>query len=431
MSTELIAIIGIVILIILICCRVWIGAALAVVGFVGLLMMNGPRTAMGILATAPFSELDNYVLTAVPMFTVMGIIIAETSIGSKLFACANKFLGRFSGGVASATVTAAGILGAVTGSDNVSCVIMSKIAYPELKRIDCQDSLAAAAISAGGPLAILIPPSLPFIVYGMFTETSIASLFMAGIVPGIILILLFIAAIMITCKINPALCPKGPQYPIKEKMKSLVGIIPIAILMIIVLGSIYLGFATPTEAGAVGAFGAFFIALFSRDMTFKKLIRVLKDSVVSVGFVVFMLVGTYIFIKFITMSKLPFLISNFILGLDVTPAVILLMVAIMYIVLGMIMPQIPMLVLTVPILAPAMVALGFDIVWFGVFVIMMMALGGITPPIGLNVFIVGGVTKVPIGTIFKGVWPFIIADIVLIILVAIFPEIPLWLPGRM
>lgn len=431
MSTELIGILGIVVLIILICCRVWIGAALAIVGFLGLLLMSGGHTAMGILATAPFSELDNYVLTAVPMFTAMGMIIAETSIGSKLFDCANKFLGRFSGGVASATVTAAGILGAVTGSDNVSCVIMSRIAYPELKRIDCQDSLATAAISAGGPLAILIPPSLPFIVYGMFTETSIASLFMAGIVPGVLLILLFIAAIQITCKINPKLCPKGQKYPWPDKLRSLRGIIPIAILMLLVLGSIYMGFATPTEAGSVGTFGAFVIALFSRDMTFKKLGRILKDTVVAVGFVVFMLVGTFIFIKFITISKLPFLVSNFVLGFDVAPGVILLMVAAMYIILGMIMPQIPMLVLTVPILAPAMVALGFDIVWFGVFVIMMMALGGITPPIGMNVFIVGGVTKVPIGTIFRGVWPFIIADVILILLVALFPSIPLWLPGAM
>ena len=202
MNSVLIGLIGVAVLIILICCRVWIGAALGIVGFVGILIMNGIDPAMGIVVTAPFSNVDNYTTTAIPMFTLMGMIIAETSIGTNLFEFANKFLGRRRGGVASATVVASGLMGAVTGSDNVSCVIMSKLALPELKRLKYDDSIAAASVAAGAPLAILIPPSMAFIMYGMLTEQSVSSLFMAGIIPGIIMVLAFVVAISVACKIK-------------------------------------------------------------------------------------------------------------------------------------------------------------------------------------------------------------------------------------
>jgi len=431
MSNELIGLLGIVVMVILIAARFWIGASMAIVGFVGLLIMSGSRTAMGALVTSPFAELDNYVLTAVPMFTVMGMIIAETSIGPKLFDCANKFLGRSPGGVAAATVAAGGVMGAVVSSNNVACVIMSKMAYPELKRINCETSLASASVSVGGTFGMLFPPSLLFIAYGVFTETSIARLFMAGIVPGIALLLLYIGVVYIRCLKNSSLCPKGPKFTTKEKLKSLTGVLPIGILMILVLGSIYQGWATPTEAGAVGAFGAFVIALVSKDITIRKTVTILKESVLAVGFVVFMLVGIFIFIRFVTLSRLPFLVSNFIMGLDIGPSAILFLVALMYLTLGMVIPAIPLMVLTVPILAPSMQILGFDLIWFGVIAVMMMSLGSVTPPIGTDIFIVSGVTKVPVSTIFRGMWPFYIADAVLIILICIFPVIALWLPRLM
>ncbi len=202
MSSELFGIIGVVLLIALICARVWVGAALAIVGFFGIVLMNGLKPAFGILVTAPFSNLDSYVTTAIPMFTLMGMIIAETSIGRNLFEFANKYLGRYKGGVASATVVASGLMGAITGSDNVSCVIMSKLALPELKRLKYADSLACASVAAGAPLAILIPPSMAFIMYAMLTEQSVGTLFMAGIVPGVIMVLAFVIAITVACRIN-------------------------------------------------------------------------------------------------------------------------------------------------------------------------------------------------------------------------------------
>ena len=431
MSSELFGIIGVVVLIALICCRIWVGAARTIVGFFGIVLMNGFKPAFGVLVTAPFSNLDSYVTTAIPMFTLMGMIIAETSIGRNLFEFANKYLGRFKGGVASATVVAAGLMGAITGSDNVSCVIMSKLALPELKRLKYSDSLSCASVAAGAPLAILIPPSMAFIMYAMLTEQSVGTLFMAGIIPGVIMVIAFVIAISITCRIKPEWGPKGETFSKEEKRRALVGVIPVVILFVIVLGSIYLGICTATEAGALGSLGALIIAMISRDMYWKKLGKILYETELATGFVIFMLVGTYVFIKFVALSKLPFLITNFVISLNVHRAVILLLVAVMYVILGMLMPQIPMMILTVPLLFPAMVALGYDVIWFGIFVVMMMALGAVSPPIGMDAFIVSGISKVPVNKIYTGLWPFIIADIIVIVLCCVIPELVTWLPSVM
>jgi tripartite ATP-independent transporter DctM subunit len=430
-SPELIGLLGVVVLIAMICARVWIGAALAVVGFFGIVLMNGWDTALGVIVTAPFTQMDNYTTTAIPMFTLMGMIIAETSIGRNLFDFANKFLGRRRGGVASATVVAAGLMGAVTGSDNVSCVIMSKMALPELKRLNYADSLATASVAAGAPLAILIPPSMAFIMYAMLTEKSVGSLFMAGIVPGIVMIIAFVIAITIACTLNPALGPKGEKFTRREKLISLKGVVPVIILFLIVLGSIYAGICTATEAGALGSAGALIIALINREIDGKKIVNILVETVLAVGFVVFMLVGTFVFIKFIALSQLPFAITALITNLSAPPAIIIIAIGIMYVILGMLMPQIPMMILTVPLLYPSILALGFDPIWFGVFVVLMMALGAISPPIGMDAFIVAGLSGVPVTTVYSGLWPFIIADIIVIVIVTIFPILATWLPGIM
>jgi tripartite ATP-independent transporter DctM subunit len=430
-SPELIGLLGVVVLIAMICARVWIGAALAVVGFFGIVLMNGWDTALGVIVTAPFTQMDNYTTTAIPMFTLMGMIIAETSIGRNLFDFANKFLGRRRGGVASATVVAAGLMGAVTGSDNVSCVIMSKMALPELKRLNYADSLATASVAAGAPLAILIPPSMAFIMYAMLTEKSVGSLFMAGIVPGIVMIIAFVIAITIACTLNPALGPKGEKFTRREKLISLKGVVPVIILFLIVLGSIYAGICTATEAGALGSAGALIIALIGREIDGKKIVNILVETVLAVGFVVFMLVGTFVFIKFIALSQLPFAITALITNLNAAPGIIVFAIGVMYIILGMLMPQIPMMILTVPLLFPSILALGYDPIWFGVFVVLMMALGAISPPIGMDAFIVAGLSGVPVTTIYRGLWPFIIADVIVIALVAFFPILATWLPGIM
>ncbi|WP_193708260.1 TRAP transporter large permease [Alkalibaculum sporogenes] len=431
MSNEIIGLIGIVVLLILICSRVWIGAALAIVGFFGLLIMSGSSQAFSTLGTAPYMNIDNYTITAIPMFTLMGMVIAETSIGKGLYEAAYRFLGRKNGGVASATVVASGLMGAITGSDNVSCVIMSKLALPELKRFKYNDGLATASVAAGAPLAIIIPPSMAFIMYGMLTEQSVGKLFMAGLIPGAILVSVFVLAISISCNRNKTLGPKGDKFTLKEKMNALVGVLPTIILFLLVLGGIYFGICTTTEAGAIGALGAIIIAGVTKQLSAKKMYTILRATVVAVGFVIFMIAGTFIFIKFITLSHVPLALTELIIGMEVNRFIVLLAVAIMYLVLGMIMPHIPMMILTVPLLFPAMTALGFDPIWFGCFVVMMMALGAISPPIGMDVFIVAGISKVPVLEIYKGMIPFLIADVAVIILICVFPQIVTFLPSLM
>ena len=431
MSNELIGVLGLVVLLVLIGFRVWIGVALGLVGFLGIALMLDWHAALSAVVIVPFAYLDNYVTTAIPMFTVMGFIVAESNIGKNAFDCANRFLSRTTGGLASATVAAAGMVGAVTGSDNVSSVIISKLALPELKRHGCADSLATASVAAASPVAILLPPSMALLMFGMLTDTSIASLFMAGIIPGILVLIGYVIAINITCRIKPNLCPKGEKFTWKEKLQSLKGAAPILILFLLVLGSIYLGIATPTEAGAIGAFGALIIAIAGGGMTLGKVRNILLNAVLSIGFVVFLLMGTFIFIRFMALSRVPFMVSNLILGVELAPWMVMVLIGFMYLIVGAVIPQIPLQILTVPIIAPAVVAMGFDIIWFGIFVNIMMGLAAVTPPLGMNVFIVSGLSKVPVTTVYRGILPFVISDIVVIILLAIFPILALWLPRMM
>lgn len=431
MSPELIGILGVALFIVLILCRVWVGAALALTGFLGILIIQGMPQALATLGTAPFSNIDNYTITTIPMFTLMGMVIAETNIGSALYEAAYRFIGRFRGGLASATVVAGGLMGAITGSENVSTVIMSKIAYQPMKRLGYSDELASGSVAAGSPLAIVIPPSMPMIMYGILTEQSIGKLFVSGMLPGILLVVAFVATIWLICKLKPDSGPRGPKISAKEAMQSLLGVLPTVILFLLVLGGIYAGICTTTEAGAIGALGAIIIAGVTRQLSWDKIKKILKGTVLTTAFVLFLLVGTYIFIQFIAISKLPFFITEFITGLSVNKYVVLLLVALMYIVLGMCLPAMTMMVLTIPLLYPAMVALGFDSIWFGLFVVLMQALGGITPPVGMIVYILGGTTGVPVTRIFKGAIPFVAAVLVVILLICIFSGIVTFLPGLM
>lgn len=431
MSPELIGVLGIVVFVVLILCRVWVGAALALVGFFGILLISGMPQALATLGTAPFSNIDNYTITTIPMFTLMGMVIAETNIGSALYEAAYRFIGRFRGGLASATVVAGGLMGAITGSENVSTVIMSKIAFPPMKRLNYSDELATGSVAAGSPLAIIIPPSMPMIMYGILTEQSIGKLFVSGIIPGLLMVVAFVVCIWLACVVRPQNGPKGPRFRTKEALTSLLGVLPTLILFLLVLGGIYLGICTTTEAGTIGALGALVIAAMTRQLSWGKLRKILKGTVLTTGFVLFLLAGTYIFIQFVAISKLPFFITQFITGMNVSKYVVLLLVGIMYIVLGMCLPAMTMMVLTIPLLFPAMMALGFNAIWFGLFVVLMQALGGITPPVGMVVYILGGTTHVPITKIFKGAIPFVAAELVVILLVCFFPALATWLPGLM
>lgn len=431
MSTELIGLLGAVLVIVLICCRVWVGFALALVGFVGLIVLRDTNFALSVLGSAPFQNVNGYTMTVLPMFTLMGMFIAESRIGAGLYRVCNAFIGRFRGGLASATVVACGILGAITGGQYGATVIMSKIALPEMRKVNYDDQLSCGSIAAGSPLAIIIPPSVPMIAFGILTESSVGKLFIGGLIPGIICVFAFCIAIWLICLKNPKLGPKGPKTSTKEKLASVKGVIPIAILIIVVLVSIYTGVCTTTECGALGAVGAFLIALFMGDVNWGMIKRSFVATAKTTGMIIFLLAGTYVFVNFIAVSKLPAAVTRLVVSLNAPHFVIMLAVLILYFLLGMIMPEIPIMMLTVPILWPAMEALGMSPIWFGVIVVMMLALGGITPPVGMVAYILSGASKVDVMKIFKGCLPFIIAEVVVIFLCMMIPEIVTWLPNLM
>ena len=432
MSKEMIGLIGCLILIVLILMRYWIGAAMALVGFVGIWVISGWPAACSAVATAPYTNLSVYVVSAIPMFALMGMVISETNIGRDLYRCLYRFTGHRRGGMASATVVASGILGAITGAEDVAAVIMTKIALPQMRDLGYDDELSTAAIAAGSPLAIIIPPSMSFILYAMLTtQSSAAKLFIGGIVPGIILIIAFSFSIWLVCKRRPELGPAGPKFTWKERGKSLAGVIPILILFLLVLGSIYAGVCTTTEAGAVGALGAIIIALVTKQMDFKHLYHVMKEAVKTVGIILFLIAGTYVFISFLNASRLPQALTEWVVATFSSRALLLLMVGVLYIILGMVVPQMCIIMLTIPLLWPAMNAMGFDCLWFGVFVTMMQALGGVTPPIGIIAYMVSGMGGVSAGKTFRGLVPFIVVYVVIIALVCVFPGLCTWLPGLM
>jgi tripartite ATP-independent transporter DctM subunit len=431
MSPEMIGILGIALLFILLLCRMWVGAALGLVGFIGIFVMRGFDQGISVLGGAPFVNITTYTITVLPMFTLMGMIISESNIGRNLFKVGYNWIGARPGGLASATVVSSGMLGAICGSHMVGTVIMSKIALPEMKRYRYDDGFAAATIAAGAPLSIIIPPSMPLILYGILTEQNIGQLFMSGLLPGVLMVLVFIAIITVSCSRDKTLGPRGETVPMNEKIRSLVGILPVVILFLLVLGGIYMGIFTTTESGALGAIFAAVIAVLTKSFGGKKIWIALKETALTVCMMLFLLAGTYIFIGFITLSKLPFMLSNLIVNMNANHFVLVFAVAALYIVLGMILPEITMVALTVPILYPALMAVGFDPIWLGIFITLMMALGAITPPIGLIVFIVSGLSGVPILRVFKSCMPFIIGDLVVIACVAAFPALATFIPSMM
>lgn len=431
MRPEIIGLIGLIVLLILLALKMWVGAAMLIVSIIGIIILKGMGVAETVAGNSAFSNLNSYTFTVIPMFTLMGMIIAESTMGQDLYACAYAFVGRFRGGLASATVVACGVLGAITGSTHIATMVMAKVAVPEMRKNNYDETFALGSVAAGAPLAILIPPSIGFIIYGILTENSIGKLFMSGFGVGIVQIVLYIILIWFLCLINPKRGPKGPKVAFKMMMKTLLKVIPILLLMALVLGGIYGGFFTTTEAGAVGAFGSIIIAFAFRQITVKKFTRALKDTAVMCGMVFFLVASTYIFVSFMSLSRVPMFLANFIAGLSVPNWVIAASLIILYIILGMFLPDVPMIVLTVPVLYSALMRRGFDPIWLGAFVVKLMAVGGISPPVGMTVFTLAGTIQKPAGQIFKGVLPFLAVDIIILILMIAFPQIATFIPSLM
>lgn len=432
MSNLTVGILCLVLLFVLLAMKMWVGAAMALSGFVGLLLIRGFSSAWQMLYTTTFDNIASYSLTVMPMFVFMGCIISETDIGTNLYKTMHAWLGRLRGGLAYATVLATGFLGAITGSQLTGAIVMTKVALPEMEKLNYKDELSTGCIAAASPLGILIPPSTAFIIYGLLTEVAIGKLFIAGIVPGIVTILVFFVAIAIWCRIKKDLGPASDvRYSWGEKFRSLAHMLPIVILFLLVMVGIYAGWFTATEAGAIGAFGALLISIVTRQMTWKRFVKSLRETANLMGMIILQMAGTYIFSAAMTMSGLPAKLGSFVAGLNMPSIAVIIAIIILYLILGCFLPEFPMIMLTVPILFPIIKALNYDPIWFGVLIVVVMSVGMLTPPVGMVVFTLGGISKKPVATIFKGVVPFIIAEVVVIAILIAFPQVATWLPSIM
>jgi|LSQX01.2.fsa_nt_gb tripartite ATP-independent transporter DctM subunit len=431
MNPELIGLLGLVVLMILLAAGMWIGAATALVGFIGVFLIRGWEQALSVAEMIPYQNIINHSFTMIPMFMLMGLLVTNTGIGSDMYTTAHKWIGQIKGGLASASVLACAGLGAITGGGMTGIMILSKSAVPEMRRYKYDDRLITGSIAAGSTIATLIPPSIPFILYGLLTEQSVGKLFIAGVIPGILEAVIYIATIYLLCTINPSLGPAGPKTSLKEKIFSLKDTWAIVALLILILGGIYGGVFTPTEAGAVGSFGAIIIAVVARRLTFKKLRDSFVETGLMTGTIVIMIAGVNIFASFMTVSKLPFLIGDFVAGLQVPKFVIILLICLMYVILGCFLDGPPMIMLTLPVIFPIIQALGLNPIWFGVVIVKVMEIGLITPPVGLNCFVISGFTGIPASTVFRGCVPFVIADVIHLMLILFIPALSLWLPSLM
>jgi C4-dicarboxylate transporter, DctM subunit len=429
LDTLLIAIIALVIFFVLMSQGMPIAFAFALVGAVGMLVIKGLNPAINLLGSAPFTWATNGSLLSLPLFILMGQFVFQSGIGKDLFDTAHKWIGRVPGGLAVATTVAATAFGACCGASTAAAATFASVAYPEMKRYNYDDGLATGAITAGGSLSCLIPPSVAFIIFGVLTQSSIARLFIAGLLPGVLLAVLFIIVILVTCIRRPAMGPPGPSFSWKERAKSLSGLIPVIALFLLVLVGLFAGVFSSNEAGAIGAFGAFVIVLLKRKMTWKSFIDSVKGATLSTCFILTITIGAMIFSNFLAVAGFSEMFRGWMTGLNVPPFVIILVIVLLYVVLGCFMDGLSMLMLTLPILYPIIVDLGYPLVWFGVISTLLVEMALISPPVGMNVYVVTGITKVPMGRVFKGVMPFFAAMFVGIIILWIFPDIIMFLPN--
>jgi C4-dicarboxylate transporter DctM subunit len=408
--------------------RIPIAFAMALVGVIGFAQFTNFGASLAMLAQVASETGMSYGLSVVPLFILMGNFVTESGLSRELYNASYAFLGHKRGGLSMATIVACGGFSAVCGSSLATAATMSKVAMPSFRKFGYADSLATGSIAAGGTLGILIPPSVILIIYGIMTETDIGHLFAAGILPGLLGITCYLGAVMVITKINPALGPRGERATWPERFRSLKGVWGVLLLFVIVMGGIYAGIFTPTEAAGIGATGAFFFVWGTGKLTMKILKTVLISSATTTAMIFTILIGALTFANFVNVAGMPYALSDFVLQWDVAPVFIVLILIMIYVVLGCVLESLSMIMLTVPVFYPVMQTLGYDLIWFGIIVVCVTEISLITPPIGLNVFVLKAVLPdVKIGTIFKGVTPFWIADIVRLTLLVLFPGISLFL----
>ena len=432
MSPIEIGIVGVIALFVFMLLGMPIGLSMGLIGFVGLGFLCGPEAALIRLGLTPFSSTNSYIISLLPLFTLMGEFAFASGITRDAYYAGYKWVGHFSGGLAMATIGGCAAFAAVCGSSIATSATMGSASLPEMRHYKYNPSLATGSIAAGGTLGILIPPSMGFILYGLITEQSIGKLLISGILPGILLSILFIITIAVWTKLDPLSGPGGPKASWHERVIALKNVWAVLLLFLIVIGGIYSGVFTATEAAGVGTFCAFFTALARRRLSKESIINSFRATLRTTGMIFVLIICAQLFSYFVAVSQLSTALAEFIGGLAIPPLGILVAILILYIILGCIMEVFSAMLITMPILFPLSVNLGFDPIWFGVLTVIMLEMGLITPPIGMNVFVIAGMARdVPMYTIFKGVWPFVVALAVCIALLIVFPQIALFLPNAM
>lgn len=427
-NMVILGVIGIILLMVLVFYKMWVGAVMMAIGFFGYAYITSFDKALIMASTEAYSQISTYSFAVVVLFTFMGCVLSGTGMADDLFKTADAWLGRIRGGIAIATLAACGVFAAVCGSSTASALTMSKAAFPEMKKLKYDERLSAATIAAGGTIGILIPPSIGFIMYGLITENSIAKLFMAGLIPGITQVILYMITVAIVLKIHPDWAPSNDRVvPFKEKVRSLKGTWTLIVLIAIIMGGLYSGVFTATEAGAVGAVTSVLLALFSKKLTKENFMAVSVDTAKTTGMVVLMLTGAYVFTRFLTITRLPDRLSEIAQGIASNQLVLILAICVLYLILGTFLDIFAIIILSIPILYPTVTAAGLNPIWFGVLMVRLMEVGQISPPYGVNLFVTSSATGVPLNKLYKGSVPFLIADVVHITLLIAFPQIALFL----
>ncbi|NLV21068.1 MAG: TRAP transporter large permease [Syntrophomonadaceae bacterium] len=432
MNSLMLGMTGLLVFLLLIFLRMPIAFAMALVGFAGFSYMTSSSVAMNMVVRELYSSFSSYSLSVIPMFVWMGFLAYYSGIGTRLYIFAYRLIGHWPGGLAIATQTACAVFGAICGSNTATAATMGAIALPEMKKYKYDTSLATASIAAGGVLGVLIPPSVIFIVYGMATEQSIGKLFIAGILPGLLLMFLYQAVIYFLTRRKPELGPAGPRFSWRERLSALRGgLAEVLIVFALSMGGLFAGWFTATEAGAVGAMGVLLAALAGRNLSWENFKKSLYDTTRTSAMIMLLVAGSIIFGRFMAISRVPFELAGWAGTLDLPPFIIMGIILLIYLILGCFIDALALILLTIPIFYPIAVGmLGYDPIWFGVIIVLVVAMGVITPPVGMNVYIIKGIAPdVPLEVIFRGIWPFLLAIIVCLAILIAFPQIATVLPA--
>jgi C4-dicarboxylate transporter, DctM subunit len=434
MSGPTVGIVGVLILLAVMLTGMPIAFVFGLLGFLGVIYMIGLEPALNMLALDTWEVFSSYTLTVIPLFLLMGMIAFHSGISQRLYYAGHVLFGRVRGGLAMGTILACAAFSACCGSSPATAATMGAVSLPEMRRYKYSDALATGCVAAAGSLGILIPPSITMVIYGIMTENSIGKLFIAGIIPGLVLTILYIITVALVTAVRPDMVgPAAPSSTIQEKIKAVLeGVGETIAVFALIMGGLFLGFFTPTEAGAAGAAGLLLLALARRQLSWKGFQAAVGSSLSTTAMIMLIIAGATIYGHFLALTRLPVVAAEWVMGLGWHPYAVMLVVAGIYLIGGCVMDSLALLLLTLPIFYPVALQLGFDPIWFGVMIVIFMEMAVITPPVGINVYVIKGVAgDVPLGTIFKGIVPFLIAEIVMVLLLLFFPQMATYLPSLM